>query len=393
MGFRDDILAKRNQRIESGLQRKLATVDSPQGIEVVCDGKRLVNFSSNDYLGLASSEELKTAAKTGVEQWGVGTGASHLVCGHQTPHVRLEQELAEFVGAEKAVVFSTGYMANLAVPAAFLDRHDLLLQDKLNHASLIDAGMLCRAKSRRYRHLDVEHAGEWMSDASFNRSMLATDGVFSMNGNIANVSALASLCEQEYRLLVVDDAHGFGVLGEHGAGTLEQSGVSISGQILMIGTLSKAVGSFGAFVAGDLELIDHLVQFARPYIYTTALPPSIVEASRQSVRLMRSQSWRRERLRENVDSFRQLAQEFGVELLPSETPIQSVVFDSPTEAVDASEQLADAGFLVVAIRPPTVPEGTSRLRITLCALHESKQIRALVENLAVAPGHRGSSRN
>ena len=377
MSFRETISNQNQQRLESGLLRELKTVDSAQGVIVKRAGRELINFSSNDYLGLANSDQLKAAAQEGVAKWGVGAAASHLVCGHQSPHELLEQEIAEFVGAEEAIVFSRGYMANLAVPSAFLNRHDLLLQDKLNHASLIDAGMLCRATAKRFRHLDVDHASQLIGQSDEPHLMLATDGVFSMNGNMADVQSLAELCNHENRLLLVDDAHGFGVLGENGAGTLEQANLKPSGQTLMIGTLSKSVGSFGAFVAGDSIWIDHLIQHARPYIYTTALPSAIVEATRASLRLI-SDPTRRQKLQQNVNLFRELAAAKGVDLLDSQTPIQSVVFGSPTDAVAASEKLEQAGFLVVAIRPPTVPEGTSRLRITLSAAHNAEQVERLV---------------
>jgi len=381
MSFRESISNQNQQRYDSGLLRELKTVEAPQGVVVKRAGRELINFSSNDYLGLANSDELKSAVEQGVANWGVGAGASHLVCGHQSPHDSLEHEIAEFVGAEKAIVFSTGYMANLAVPNAFLSRHDLLLQDKLNHASLIDAGLLCRAKTHRYRHLDLDHASQLIDQSAAPRMMVATDGVFSMNGGVADVARLSEICDHENRLLLVDDAHGFGVLGKSGAGSLEKAGLRPRGQTLMIGTLSKAVGSFGAFVAGDAIWIDHLIQHARPYIYTTALPPAIVEASRAGIRMIQQQAWRLEKLRENVALFRKLAAGKGVELLDAQTPIQSVVFGSPVDAVGASERLEKNGFLVVAIRPPTVPEGTSRLRITLSASHEAHQIEGLVEAL------------
>ena len=385
MSFRDFISTSKQQRLEAGLLRELRTVESPQGVIVKRGGRELVNFCSNDYLGLANSDELKQVAQEAIKNWGVGAGASHLVCGHQTPHYQLELELAEFSNAEKAIVFSTGYMANLAVPSAFLTRHDLLLQDKLNHASLIDAGLLSRSATKRYRHLDVDHAGELMRDADQPNILLATDGVFSMDGTIADAKALQELCDSENRLLLVDDAHGFGVLGDEGRGTLEQAGVKPTGQTLMIGTLSKAIGGFGAFAAGDALFIDHLIQHARPYIYTTALPPSIAQANRKGLQLLRAQPWRRERLRENIATFRRLAEENDVPLMVSQTPIQSVVFEDPVQAVLASAQLEEDGLLVVAIRPPTVPEGTSRLRITISAAHEMAQIQQLVKSLSSTP--------
>lgn len=382
MTFRDSILSSGEQRRQNGLWRQPRKLDATDGVRIEVDGRELVNFSSNDYLGLASSDELKSALAASAAEWGVGATASHLVCGHQRPHQDLENEIAEFTGAEKAIVFSTGYMANLAVPAAMLSRHDLLLQDKLNHASLIDAGQLCLADTKRYRHLDHNHAAEILQQQPDQKTLIATDGVFSMNGNVAPIVELHQQCtENENRLLLVDDAHGFGVLGSDGKGSLEQHGMIPQGPILMIGTLSKSVGCFGAFVAGDAIWIEHLIQSARPFIYTTALPCPIAVAARTAIGLIRQQPWRREKLHENVATFRKLADEHNIELLPSQTPIQSVVFGSPESAVAASETLQSKGFLVVAIRPPTVPAGTSRLRITLSTDHSQEQISALVKEL------------
>jgi len=383
MSFRESIESAHRERHDNGLWRKLRRLESAQGVNVVCDGKPLVNFSSNDYLGLANCDQLKQVAAQAAEKWGTGSGASHLVCGHLALHDELEQQVAEFVGAEKAIIFSTGYMANLAVPAAFLTRNDLLVQDKLNHASLIDAGLLCRAESKRYRHVEHDHAREVVQDNGEQRTLIATDGVFSMNGNIAPVHELLQLCtENENRLLLVDDAHGWGVLGDEGKGTLEQHGMVPTGPLLMVGTFSKAAGSFGAFAAGDAALIEHLIQHARPFIYTTALPPGVIAASQAAIHLFGEQSWRREKLHENVAMFLRLTQENNIKLLPSKTPIQSIVFGSPQAATRASEALQSKGFLAVAIRPPTVPAGTSRLRITLSTDHEADQIKSLVEALA-----------
>ena len=383
MSFREFISKHKQLRLDAGLLRELQVLDSPQGVRVKRDGHELINFSSNDYLGLANSNELKQAAAAAIDQWGVGAAASHLVCGHQQPHQCLEEEVAEFVGAEKAIVFSSGYMTNLAIPNALLTRQDLFLQDKLNHASLIDAGLLCRASAKRFRHLDINHAASLIERTEAANVLLATDGVFSMDGEIADVVSLSQICHGENHLLLVDDAHGFGVLGDRGAGTLERAGLVVGGQVLMVGTLSKAIGGFGAFAAGDRSLIDHLIQHARSYIYTTALPPAIVEANRASLRLIKTESWRREKLAENVSLFRSLAAVKQIELLPSPTAIQSVMFSSATRAVQASRDLEDAGFLVVAIRPPTVPEGSSRLRITLSAEHQESNIRALVDALDI----------
>ena len=385
MNWAEKITAEHRERQQQDLWRTRLTLASEQATEVSVDGRQLLNFSSNDYLGLAGEHSIREAASQAIERWGVGSGASHLVCGHQQPHADLEQQLAQFVGAESAVLFSTGYMANLAVPPTFLGRGDVLIQDRLNHASLIDAAALCRATLKRYPHRDTEQAAAILRHRDDARAMIATDGVFSMDGTIAPADALVPLANEHDALLLVDDAHGFGVLGRHGRGTLDHFSQRPSGNTLMLGTLSKSVGAFGAFVAGDRLLIEHLIQHARPFIYTTALPPAIAGAASTAIELMQSQVWRREKLHENVALFRRIADQRGLTLMPSETPIQSIVFQRPASAIAASTMLRESGILVIAIRPPTVPAGTSRLRITLSALHSPAEIERLVEVLASEP--------
>ncbi len=246
------------KRADQGLWRNRVAIGSPQGRFVTVDGKKLLNFCSNDYLGLANHPALSAAGMAAIKRWGSGSGASHLICGHQELHEQLESELASFVGAEAAIVFSTGYMANLALPQSFLDRHGLLLEDKLNHASLLDAGQLSAAKLRRYPHLNVESAGQILAESDAEQKMILTDGVFSMDGNTAPVAELLQVCKRHQALLVVDDAHGFGVLGSDGGGILQQHEIAITENVLMMGTLGKSAGSFGAFVAGDRYLIECL---------------------------------------------------------------------------------------------------------------------------------------
>jgi len=269
-------------------------------------------------------------------------------------------------------------MANLSIPQSFLGRSDLLLEDRLNHASLIDAGRCCEAKMKRYCHLDTDAVDSKIAGASARRKMVFTDGVFSMDGDQAPVARLQEICQRHQALLVVDDAHGFGVLGPRGAGLLEQEGLRPTGNLLMIGTFGKAVGSFGAFVAGDQIYIESLIQFARTYIYTTALPPSVVAATRAAIAVIQSQPQLRENLRRNVERFRTPVVQTGLPLMDSQTPIQPIVLGSETAALQASQFLKDNGIWVTAIRPPTVPVGSSRLRITLSAAHSADDIDRLV---------------
>ena len=311
--WRDELLAAQELRRARKLWRSRSVILTPQGVRIDHAGRELLNFSSNDYLDLANSPELITAMSTAVSAWGSGSGASHMVCGHLEPHSELERELAEFVGAERAILFSTGYMANLAIPSVFLERHDLLLEDRLNHASMIDAGLLSRARLMRYRHLDADHVEKLLAGESGRRKMIMTDAVFSMDGDQAPVRQLTETAARHDALLVLDDAHGFGVLGDDGAGSLSCVNQRPTENVMMLGTLGKAAGTFGAFVAGDAIYIDTLVQHARPYIYTTALPPAVAEATRAALRIIKNDSWRRARLRANTRQFRDGSRAAGTE--------------------------------------------------------------------------------
>jgi len=289
MPWRESLALEQQDRKHNKLWRSRQLLNSAQSIEVERDGKRYLNFCSNDYLGLANHADSINASIKASQSWGTGSGASHLVCGHQGPHHQLELELAEFVGAEKALLFSTGYMANLAIPQSFLSRGDLLIQDKLNHASLIDAARLCRANFKRYRHSDIRHAEQLLTHSSSNsnpnsnsekqRQLISTDSVFSMDGDLAPIDELDELAAKNNAVLLIDDAHGFGVLGKNGRGSYSHFGLAPDKHRLMLGTLGKALGSFGAFVAGDAVYIDQIAQKGRTYIYTTALPASIAETT------------------------------------------------------------------------------------------------------------------
>ena len=345
------------------------------------DGR--VNFCSNDYLGLARDPAVAAAMAEAAQRHGAGSGASHLVSGHGAEHEMLEQELAEFTGRARALVFSTGYMANLGVLAAFAGRTDLLLADELNHASLIDAARLVRSpRNHWYAHGDAAAARALLdAQAAEAGAFIVTDGVFSMDGDLAPLPELAAAAQAHQAWLVVDDAHGLGVVGATGRGCCEHFGLDARAVPVLIGTFGKALGTFGAFVAGDDDVIELLIQRARTYIYTTALPPPVAAATRRALRIVREEPWRREALQDRIVQFRDGAARRGLAVMPSSTPIQPLVLGSETAALTASHRLAEAGYRVTAIRPPTVPAGTARLRITLSAAHTPQQVEGLLASL------------
>lgn len=366
------------------LFRQRRVLESAQGVEVRIDGRDMLAFCSNDYLGLANHPVLKQAMLAGVEKYGVGAGASHLLSGHTAAHHALEEALAEFVGAERALLFSTGYMANQAVITSLTDRHSLIAEDRLNHASLIDAARLSRAEVRRYAHNDIASVARLLSGRD--GSLVTTDAVFSMDGDLAPLPDLVSITSQAGSWLLADDAHGIGVLGDHGRGSFSHHGLELMSHTIYMGTLGKAMGTAGAFVAGTSELIETLVQRGRTYIYTTAMPPAVAEATRAAIRLLSQDDEMVNTLRANITRFRATATELGLDLMESITAIQPITFGSSERALAASQALEGEGFLVPAIRPPTVPEGTARLRITLSASHTQDHIDRLLEALAVLSG-------
>ena len=370
----------------SNLRRHRHTVErfpeQASHAEVIVEGRRLVDFSSNDYLGLAAHPALAAAMAGCASRCGSGSGASHLISGHGLEHAALEEELAAFTGRERALAFSTGYMANLGVMSALADRGEAVLLDRLSHASLIDGGLLSGARLRRYPHCDAAAARRMLAESPRPPAVLATDGVFSMDGDIAPLAELARAARAHRAWLIVDDAHGIGVVGPNGRGVLESAGLTADDVPVLVGTLGKAFGSFGAFVAGSAALIELLVHKARSYIYTTALPQPVAAAAREALRTAQRESWRRERALELTRRFRAAAGQAGVPLAESATPIQPVPIGSAGAALLAQQALREAGFWVVAIRAPTVPVGRERLRVTLTAAHNEDQVDALVEALS-----------
>ncbi|MBB4868126.1 8-amino-7-oxononanoate synthase [Pseudomonas nitritireducens] len=376
-----DLAARLAQRQAEDLYRRRPLLQSPQGPEVVIDGQPMLAFCSNDYLGLANHPEVIAAMRAGAERWGVGGGASHLVNGHCGPHHELELALAEFTGRPRALLFSTGYMANLGTVTALVGKGDSVLEDRLNHASLLDAGLLSGARFSRYLHNDAASLASRLDKAEGN-TLVVTDGVFSMDGDLADLPALCATAREKGAWVMVDDAHGFGPLGATGGGIVEHFGLGMADVPVLVGTLGKAFGTAGAFVAGSEELIETLIQFARPYIYTTSQPPAVACATLKSLELLRAESWRREHLDALIARFRTGAEAIGLRLMDSPTPIQPILIGGSAQAMALSAELRQRGILVGAIRPPTVPAGTARLRVTLSASHTESQVDRLLVALA-----------
>jgi len=354
-------------------------MSSAQSVHCVIDGKPVLSFCSNDYLGLANHPDIKKAFIDAVDNYGVGSGAAHLINGHSQLHHDCEQRLAEFTGRDRALLFSNGYMANLAIASTLLGRHDVVFHDKLNHASLIDAVKLSGARSQRYRHNDIEQlAFQLQNNQLHNRKLVMTDAVFSMDGDCADISRISELCDRYDACCMVDDAHGFGVFGEHGGGLLEKLKLNQQQVPILMATLGKAVGTSGAFVAGSDELIETLIQRARPYIYTTATPPAISAATLRSLEIIEQENWRRQKLVDLIEYLRQSLDRLEYRLMPSDSPIQPIIIGDNHRVLAISEALLDQGILVTAIRPPTVPAGEARLRVTLSTDHDESDIDSLI---------------
>lgn len=369
------------ERRGRSLYRHRRTLESPQGAEVVVDGRSYIGFCSNDYLGLANHPQVRSALKAGVDALGAGSGASHLVCGHSREHHALEEELADFCGRERALLFSTGYMANLGTVTALVGQGDGIYEDRLNHASLLDAGLLSGARFQRFPHNDTENLDRRLARADQRRKLVVVDGVFSMDGDCAPLAPLAEVARRHDGWLMVDDAHGFGCLGAQGRGTLEAQGVENADVPVYMGTLGKALGTAGAFVAGSEALIETLIQFARPYIYTTALPPAVAAATRASLRLVQEEGWRRHSLQARIAQFRKGARALGLTLMDSDTAVQPLLIGDERRALALASALEARGYWLVAIRPPTVPAGSARLRVTLSAAHTEAQVDGLLAAL------------
>ncbi|NOY66996.1 MAG: 8-amino-7-oxononanoate synthase [Gammaproteobacteria bacterium] len=379
-----DLNINLRERKQADLYRQRHVQDGMQGAHVIRDGKKCLAFCSNDYLGLSHHPDVIKAMQQGAETYGVGSGAAHLINGHSRAHHALEEELAEFVQRPRALLFSTGYMANLGVMSSLMQRGDAVFEDRLNHASLIDAGLLSGARLQRYQHNDVSDLEKKLTKSKSNDRLIATDAVFSMDGDLAPVKKLAVLANQHDAWMMVDDAHGFGVLGENGRGTLEKLALGAEDVPVLMATLGKALGTSGAFIAGSDDLIETLINKARAYIYTTASPPAVAEACRESLRRVQQESWRREKLKELIASFRAGAEQLGLQLMDSETAIQPIMIGDNERAIKISDALWKKDIVIPAIRPPTVPEGTARLRVTFNADHEREHVEFLLDALEQA---------
>ncbi len=376
-----DFASELESRKQAGLYRTRRLISGPQQPELISDGVPLLSFCSNDYLGLASHPDIIRAAADAMPHTGLGGAASHLICGHHDAHHQLEARLAAFTRRSSALFFSTGYMANMGVISALAGRGDTIFSDRLNHASIIDGCILSRARVRRYPHGDMEVLADMLASTGGHK-LVVTDGVFSMDGDIAPLKELAILCRSHDALLVVDDAHGVGVLGPQGRGSVAELGLAEDDVPVLIGTLGKAVGTSGAFVAGPKLLMDYLVQKARTYIYTTAMPPAIALATCASLDLIEKEDSRRSHLQALIRDFRLGASALGYELMPSRTPIQPIMVGDNWSALALSQALEQKGLMVTAIRPPTVPEGEARLRVTFSAAHSTADLEKLLTALA-----------
>ena len=389
---RERIAMLREQRDIADRRRARRAVTRRDGFRLEVDGRWLTGFSGNDYLGLSQHFSVVAALQDAAGQHGAGGLASHLVCGHHAAHEALEREMADWLQVPRALLLGNGFLANLAVLQSLLREDDACVQDRLNHASLLDAARLAGCRLRRYPHADPEGAVRQLRSLPTGAAVLATDGVFSMDGDIAPLRELALVARVQKALLYVDDAHGIGVVGPDGRGSVAACRLDVSHVPLQLATLGKALGGYGAVVAGEAALVEHLAETARPYVYTTALPPALAAASLAAVKLARREHWRREKLQALAERLRKGAHAAGFDLLPSDTPIQPLVVGEDAAALAMARAMEEQGFWVAAIRPPSVPEGSARLRITLSALHGAEDVDALLEALqwardAVAHGY------
>ncbi len=364
-----------------GLYRMHRLIETAQGVYIRMDGRELLNFSSNDYLGLANHPGIVAAFKRAADDYGIGSGSAHLICGHHRVHHQLEEELADFVGRDRVLLFANGFMANLGIISTLIGAGDAVFEDRLNHASLLDGGIMSGARFYRYQHADCEHLKKIISRSHAEKKMIVTDGVFSMDGDLAPVADLAAIANSSNALLMIDDAHGIGVLGEKGGGVVEAYQQTQHDVPVLMATLGKGFGTYGAFVAGSESLIDCLVQKARTYLFTTALPPALAEATRTSLKLVIQEDWRREKLKLLSARLQNGIRQLGLDLIETHSAIHAVLIGDNHRASEISANLLNMGVFVSAIRPPTVPKGKARLRITLSANHENQDIDKLLAAL------------
>ncbi|MEC9413841.1 MAG: 8-amino-7-oxononanoate synthase [Pseudomonadota bacterium] len=386
--WHNELTAALAERKAAGRYRQNRLRVGEQGVHIQLGDKTILSFCSNDYLGLAAHPDIKQAFKQAVDKEGVGSGAAHLLTGHSYYHQALEEKLADFTGQQRVLLFSTGYMANLGVIDGLLTRGDAVIQDKWNHASLLDGGRLTDADQLRYPHADMKLLHKRLHNAaSAKHRLIVSDGVFSMDGDIAPLPEIMALSEQHRAAVLIDDAHGFGVIGEGGRGTVSHYQIAADKAPIVVGTLGKAIGTGGAFVAADELVIETLIQQARSYVYTTAQPPAIAAATLVSLDLVEKEQWRRDQLQQLIQQFRQGAEQLGLELMPSMTPIQPVIIGDDKQALEIGAKLEKQGILVGVIRPPTVPKNTARLRITISAAHTEQDVDRLLVALEQAYAH------
>ena len=377
MGIKDDL----ENLKKDGLFRERRTISSAQGPIIFIEGKKFLNFSSNDYLGFANNGELKRYMIKAIKEYGIGAGSSQLVVGHLEPHERLEKKLAKFFNKKAALIFSSGYHANLAIASALINKNTIILQDKYNHASLIDSALLSKGKLVRYRHCDLKHLKSLLEKYKNSELIVMTDGVFSMDGDCSPLSEISKLCRQHNALLVVDDAHGVGVLGKNGAGLVEEMNLEKKVDLL-IGTFGKSFGAAGAFIVGNETIIEVFIQKARTYIYTTALLPSLAATITHTLKMIKESDSLRLHIRELVAHYKKLSKKAEIYTSKFDNHIQPLVVGGANEAVQLSKALYKKNILVPAIRPPTVPKDTSRLRISITAAHTKKDISLLVKTIS-----------
>lgn len=372
------------------MYRVRRNLEGPQGREVTLEGRAFLNFSSNDYLGLAGEARVAEAFKRGIDRWGTGTGASHLICGHTAAHEELEEALAALTGRPRALLYGSGYAANVGVINALLSVGDFVFQDRLNHASLLDGGWISRATFSWFGHRDSADLEVKLAaiDHEPTRKLIVSDGTFSMDGDMCHLDELVASSARHRAWVLIDDAHGMGVHGPKGVGLVDPSLYSTTDVPILVGTLGKAFGTAGAFVAGEDALIETLIQRSRNYIFTTAMPSALAVATQESLEIAMAEDWRREHLVALIDRFRDGSRDLGFDLMPSTSPIQPLIVGDPARALSLSRALLQRGLLIGAIRPPTVPEGTSRLRVTLTAAHRMADVDRLLEALAsLSTGH------
>jgi 8-amino-7-oxononanoate synthase len=384
-GF-DDIPLRLDSLQRHNMYRRRQVVNGPQGPELIVGGRTLLNFCSNDYLNLAADPRVRAAFKSAVDDWGVGSGASHLVCGHTAAHEELEEAMADFTGRERALLFASGYAANLGVINALAGKGDHVFEDRLNHASLLDGGWISRAAFHWFGHRDTRDLADGLcrQAESTGRKLIVSDGTFSMDGDCCPLDEMVGVARKHNAWIMIDDAHGLGVSGRGGRGLVDAEKYATADVPVLMGTLGKAFGTFGAFVAGDQALIEMLIQRARNYIYTTAIPSAVAVATLQSLAIIREEGWRRTHIEKLIQRFRAGVGELGFQLTESATPIQPIIIGEPGTTLAFSESLAERGIMITAIRPPTVPAGTSRLRITLTAGHSEEHVDRLIGALGDA---------